>query len=262
MAKDSNERHDVSRAVSARRAALIGLALALAGGRADAQIDTSGTWRYIVTPYGWALSLHGRVGVGPVAANADVSFRDLLKTLRFGLMINGEARHGPLFGTIDVMYASLGKENTIAFRGDTGTLEFSGKLAIIQPVGGYTVGNKAWAVDFYGGFRLWDLRTTLDVDVTRRPTNPHSLSRGWPDATAGLRFRWLPYQELHVIIGGDGGGGGSHGTWQGYAIVGYDVWSRVALGASYRYLSVNYEDDQFLLDVKLRGPAIGATIHW
>jgi hypothetical protein len=234
----------------------------LVGGPAAAQVDTSGQVRFSVTPYGWALSLHGRVGVGPVAANADVSFRDLLKTLRFGIMANGEVSKGRWFGTMDVIYASLGKENTVAFRGDTGTLELSGKMSIIQTVGGYSVGNNKWAVDFYGGFRAWDMRTTLDVDVTKRPSNPHSLARGWPDALAGARFRAEPYRRFHVIIGGDGGAGGSHSTWQGYATVGYDVCSKVAVGAAYRYLSVNYEDNLFLYDVRLRGPVLGATIHW
>ena len=54
----------------------------------------------------------------------------------------------------------------------------------------------------------------------------------------------------------------SHGSWQAYGLVGYDAWSKVALGAGYRYLSVNYEDDLFLFDVRLRGPVVGAAIHW
>src|SRR5262249_55948195 len=129
---ESSTRHGTGGAVMKKRIAVIGCALFLASAsRAGAQIDTSGTWRFSVTPYGWALSLHGRVGVGPVAANADVSFRDLLKTLRFGIMAEAEARHGRLFGDIDVIYASLGKTNVVAFRGDTGTLELTGKLAII-----------------------------------------------------------------------------------------------------------------------------------
>ncbi len=238
------------------------LALATAGARAAAQIDTSGQWRFNVTPDLWALSLHGRVGVGPVATNADVSFHDLLKALRFAFMANAEVRKGRWFGNIDVIYASLGKENVIAFRGDTGNLELTQKMSIIQPVGGYTIGNQKWSVDFLGGFRAWDLKTTIDVDVTRRPTNPHSIDRGWPDATAGFRFHWLPYQKLRVLAGGDGGGGGSHGTWQAYGLVGYDVWSRVALGAGYRYLFVNYEDNNYLLDADLRGFGLGASIHW
>ena len=237
-------------------------ALAIAITHVGAQIDTSGQWRFSVNPYGWALGIQGRVGVGPVAANADVSFHDILKALHFAFMTEAEARHGRWFGDVDVIYASLGKEHVIAFRGDTGTLELTGKLAIIQPVGGYTFGNQTWAADIYGGLRFWDLRTTLDVDVTKRPSNPHSLDRSWPDATAGLRIRGQPYQKLHVIVGGDGGGGGSHGTWQAYGLVGYDVWSNVALDAGYRYLFVNYETDAFLWDVKLKGPVLGAAIHW
>ncbi len=246
------------------RLAGVALALVAMGGssRAGAQIDTSGKWRFTVTPDLWALSLHGRVGVGPVATNADISFHDLLKALRFAFMANAEVRKGRWFGDIDVLYASLGKENVIAFRGDTGSLELTQKMSIIQPVGGYTIGNQKWSVDFLGGFRAWDLRTTIDVDVTRRPSNPHSIARGWPDATAGFRFHWLPYQKLRVLAGGDGGGGGSHGTWQAYGVVGYDAWSRVALGAGYRYLFVNYEDSNYLLDADLRGFGLGASIHW
>ena len=45
-------------------------------------------------------------------------------------------------------------------------------------------------------------------------------------------------------------------------MVGYDAWSKVALGAGYRYLSVNYETDSFLFDTRLRGLDIGAAIHW
>ena len=246
-----------------RRAAVLGFALAVTGARANAQIDTTNAWRYAITPYLWALSVHGRVGVGPVAADADVSFQKIWDALRFAAMGNAEVGHGRLFGTADVIYASLGKTNVIAIRGDTGTLTLQLKLSIIQMVGGYTIaGNNKWAVDLLAGGRLWNVHPTLDVDLTRRPSNPHSIERGWPDATAGLRFRAEPYRKLHVIVGGDGGGGGSHGTWQAYGTVGYDVWSTVALGAAYRYLSVNYEDNLFLLDVKLRGPVFGASIHW
>jgi hypothetical protein len=119
-----------------------------------------------------------------------------------------------------------------------------------------------WAVDFLGGFRYWDLKTTIDVDVARRPTNPHSISQSWFDATVGARFRATPYKKVHVVIGGDGGGGGSHGTWQGYVTAGYDVWSKVALGAAYRYLSVNYETDRYLFDTRTKGFGLGASVHW
>jgi hypothetical protein len=248
------------------RPTLIGGALALsivsASARAGAQIDTSHIWRFDVTPYGWATSLDGRVGVGPVATNVDLSFHDILKHLKFGFMVYGEARHGPWFFGSDIIYASLGDENVFAIRGDTGQLELRQKEWIVQPVGGYTIGNEKWALDFLGGFRYWDLSTTIDVDVTRRPTNPHTISQSWVDATVGARFRAVPYKKVHVVVGGDGGGGGSHGTWNLYGMAGYDVWSKVALGLGYRYLFVNYESDRFLFDTKTKGLALGASIHW
>src|SRR5215467_1453620 len=122
-----------------KRMALAGCALALSAMRAGAQIDTTGHWRYGVTPYLWTLSVHGRVGVGPVAANTDVSFRKILDALRFAAMGNAEVRHGRLFGTADVIYASIGKTNVVAIRGDTGTLTLTLKLSIIQALGGYTI---------------------------------------------------------------------------------------------------------------------------
>ena len=131
-----------------------------------------------------------------MATNADVSFHDLIKTLRFGVMADGEVRYGRWFGNIDVIYASLGKENVVAIRGDTGTLELSGKISIIQPVGGYTIGNQKWSVDFLGGFRAWDMRTTLDVDVTKRPTNPHSIDRGWPMRPPGCGSTGCPSRNF------------------------------------------------------------------
>ena len=248
------------------RARLVGCALALtvagASTRASAQIDTSRHWRYDVTPYGWLTSLNGRVGVGPVATNVDLSFHDILKSLKFGIMGYAQARHGPWFAGFDGIYASLGNNAVIAFRGDTGSLELKQKETIIQPVGGYTIGNQKWAVDFLGGFRYWDLSTTIDVDVTRRPTNPHTISQSWVDATVGARFRATPYKKVHIIVGGDGGAGGSDGTWNFYGTAGYDVWSKVALGLGYRYLSVNYESDRFLFDTRTKGLALGASIHW
>jgi hypothetical protein len=261
MSKHSARRTGVE-TVMKKGTALAGCALVLSAACAAAQIDTSGQWRYSVTPYLWTLSIHGRVGVGPVATDANVKFYEIWDALRFAAMGDAEVRHGRLFGSADVIYASVGKTDVIAIRGDTGTLTLTLKISIIQGVGGYTiVGDNKWAVDLLGGVRLWNVHPALDVDLTRRPSNPHSIERGWPDATAGLRVRALPYKKLHVVIGGDGGGG-SHGTWQAYGTVGYDVWSKVALGAAYRYLSVNYEDNLFLLDVRLRGPVFGATIHW
>ena len=247
------------------RLTLIGCALALTTGsaRTSAQLDTSRTWRDRRRADLWALfHFHGRVGVGPVATNADISFHDLLKALRFAFMANAEVRKGRWFGDIDVLYASLGKENVIAFRGGTRHARAHAKN-VDHPTGRRLHDRQSKVVR---RFPWWIPRLGSENHNRRgrhEAAQQPALDRArLADATAGFRFHWLPYQKLRVLAGGDGGGGGSHGTWQAYGLVGYDAWSRVALGAGYRYLFVNYEDSNYLLDADLRGFGLGASVHW
>jgi opacity protein-like surface antigen len=229
---------------------------------ASAQLDSTNHWRYGVTPYLWLTGLSGRVGVGPVAANVDLGAHAILDLLKFGLMGTAEARKGPWVVGADGIYASLGAGRTVAFRGDTGRLELTQSQTIIQPTGGYTVGAHTWAVDILGGFRYWHLSASLDVDRTRRPSNERSGSRQWVDATGGFRFRWLPTEILHVVAAADGGGGGARSTWQAYGSLGVDPWSHWTLGAAYRWLSVDYDHNNFLYDTDMKGFILGATYRF
>src|SRR4051794_38997763 len=53
--------------------------------RALSQADTTGQWRYTITPYAWLTGLSGQVGVGPVASNIDLGVSDVLDMLKFGI---------------------------------------------------------------------------------------------------------------------------------------------------------------------------------
>jgi hypothetical protein len=65
------------------------------------------TWRFEATPYLWAASLQGDVGVGRLTAeDIDASFSDLLKSLSVGFMGSFEAqkdRYG-LFADINYIH--------------------------------------------------------------------------------------------------------------------------------------------------------------
>ena len=251
--------HRVRRTIAV--AASVAAALMVLDARASAQADSS-HWRYGVTPYAWLSGLSGSVGVGPVVSNVDLGVGDILDMLKFGIMGSAEARRGPWVIAADAVYANLGIGQVFAIRGDTGRLELSQSETIIQPVGGYTIGRDGWAFDLLGGFRYWNLSASLDVDRTRRPSNEHSGSRSWVDATGGFRFRWVPIPTMRFAAAADAGGGGSRSSWQWSTSLGVDPWSRWTLGLAYRWLAVDYDHRNFLFDTDTKGFIVGATYRF
>ena len=228
---------------------------------AGAQSDSTKHWRFGITPYLWLTGLSGKVGVGPVASNVDLGVGDILDALKFGIMGSAEARKGSWVILADGIYANLGQEQVLAFRGDTGRLELTQSETIIQPTGGYTIGDNTWGLDLLGGFRYWNLSSSLNVERPRA-SNEHSGSRSWVDATGGFRFRWVPIPSFRFVAAADGGGGGSRSTWQWYSSLGVDPWSHWTLGVAYRWLSVNYDNNNFLFDTDTKGFILGATYRF
>ena len=237
-------------------------AIALLGwsATARAQVLTDDKWHFAVTPYAWIVGLDGDVGVRRLQSTVDLAPWEIVKHLQFGFMANAQARKGPYGLGLDAIYAKLGDARARAVRGDTGGLDLTQHLTMLQPTGGYTIGDSTWSVDFLAGMRYWNLSTSLDVTFPRR-SNERSGSRQWVDATGGARVRWNPYEKLHVIAAADGGGGGSKDTWQALGSVAYDFWEKWNLGVAYRVLSVNYDRNNFLFDTRFKGFVVGATYH-
>jgi hypothetical protein len=218
---------------------------------------------FSIAPYLWMSSLSGTTGVGPLATNIDLSFGDIVKKLNFGAMATGAYRRDPWVAYVDGIYVSLSDAAAVAFRGDTGRFFLTQRETIIQPMGGYTLHAGSVAIDVLGGFRYWKLSTSLDVERSRRSTNTvRSAAPDWFDALAGVAAHWRASELLHFTVGGDGGGGGSQGTWQAYGSLGYDAWQKVSLNAAYRTLSVSYEHNNLLFDTDTRGFVIGVTVHF
>jgi hypothetical protein len=230
--------------------------------RAFAQLDTTHTWRFNITPYLWLAELNGRVGVGPVASSVSLSSSDILDNLKFGAMATAEARYGPWLIAADGMYVLLGAGRAFGFRGDTGSLSLNQSQTTIQPMGGYTFGDGDWAVDVLGSMRIWKLSAALAVNSNTRPPDSHSAARTWVDATPGFRFRWKPLDDVRFVFYADGGLGGSQNTWQIYSSLGYDFWKGLSVGISYRELAVDYDRNNFLYDTTMQGLLFGLAYRF
>ena len=250
-----------SRRMAAYLAGGIIAVLAAAPANVRAQADITNNLRYSITPYGWLSGLSGTIGLGRVSSNVDLSAADVLKSLKFGIMGTAEVHRGAWLLSADGIYASLGDARTFAIRGDTGGLDLTQHETIIQPMGGYTLGNDVASIDLLAGARYWNLSTTVDVDRAMRPSNERKMSQQWLDAIGGVRVRVVPYDKVRLVAAADAGGGGSRDTWQVYSSVGYDAWSRVTLGLAYRVLAVNYDQNDFLFDTRTKGFVVNATFR-
>jgi hypothetical protein len=229
-----------------------------------AQTPAQEPWVFKITPYAWFAGITGDVGVGSLQTSASLSPSDILDHLRWVTTINGEARKGSwlLFG--DVIYVSLGAERVIAIKGDTGQFNLRTHEWVVQPMGGYTLGDETYGVDLMVGTRFFHINPVLDVASTNRPPNRREITRGWLDPVAGLRARaTIPSSRFRLMAYGDEGGGrwysNAHTTWQAYGQIGYDVAFNWMLAGGARVLAVDYNHDNLLVHTYQRGAYFAAT---
>ncbi len=236
--------------------------------RVDTMCDTVKTKataakaRFIVAPYGWMSGISGSTSVRDLSADIDVKFIDLLKHLKFAAMGTFEVQYGPALFITDNIYSSVKVDHTLARIRTQPNLDLTSKTFISQSFVGYSfTATPTVAVDVLAGARLWSLRSTLNVsgDLVSRERSSTST---WADALGGLRVRWAPAPSWQVSVAGDGGAGGSKGTGEGIATVGYDLGRYWSLFAAYRYLQVNYSKNDYALDIHMDGPVIGGAYRW
>jgi len=244
------------------RAVAIGLLALLGGATADAQ-QAKPRWEFTVAPYAWASGLHGVVGVRDFVTDVDLSFRDLLDDLRFAMMLQLGARYDRWHGAVDAMFFSVAAERTFLRGERTRDVEFEEKEWIVHPTLGYTlVRARGVSFEVVAGARYWNLRPELSIARVGEPARSASATIAWVDATLGARWALATSQRWSFALSGNGGAGGANHSWEAMGIAAYDVSSRWKLGAGYRYLSVDYDRKDRLLDVRMNGPLLGAEYRF
>ena len=248
----------------------VGLCLSLCAGAASAQSPAPSSssptagWQVELVPYLWGSGVDGTVGIGNRTADVDASFRNVLDHLHFAAMGMVDAHHDRFTLITDVFYTDL--------RGQAATpgplfssVNPQQKLFIMTPLAGYRVidNNDSW-VDVVGGMRLWQTKSELQFRAGVLPSLDVETSRGWGDAIVGLRARTvIPFaSKWWVNTYGDLGGGGSDFTWQVVGTAGLDFQEHYALVLGYRYLSVDFNRNNYLLDTALKGPIVGFTFKF
>jgi hypothetical protein len=194
---------------------------------------------------------------------------DILDALNFAFMGAGEIRRGRVGLAFDVEWADLGADGSargaIVPGADPATADVDTSLLLATGAVAYRFyeDDRRW-VDVYGGLRAYD----IDADFTVRvPATGFEGSRSgsvnWVDALVGVRGH-APIGERFGVTGladvaGFGIGASSDLTWQVQGTVDYAFTDRLIGRLGYRYMSIDYDDQDLKMDVDIFGPLIGVT---
>jgi hypothetical protein len=226
--------------------------------------QASDGWEFQLTPYLWLARISGRAGVGNLDVDVDAGLADSNVSLNFGFMGTFEARKNRLVIVTDLQYTNLGAERVRTGLGFVNA-DADFKTFIFDSEVGYRIfanPEEGASLDVLGGVRYWHLRSDLNFRRTSAPDLTITRSRQWVDGVAGLRGRIHVTPRVFLTGKGDLGGGGSNFTYQLFGGGGLTFGSRYALIGGYRYLNVNYNQDDFLFDMALHGPIFGIGIKF
>ena len=217
-------------------------------------------WKHELAPYVWGSAMEGTVGIGPISAETEMSFSDILDDLEFGFMGTYRASRDRYSITVDAIYMGLG----VTEKGPGGVLKADIDLDQVglEADFGYAVGNR---ITLLGGLRYVSLDSDLRVTGPLGNELSASEKQDWVDPVVGAIYTWPIAEDWTLSLRGDigGFGVGSDFAWQGMATLRWQFSPRAGLGLAYRHLDIDYEDgkgdDYFKYDVATSGPAMGVV---
>ncbi len=219
--------------------------LALAGCAAVQAED----WTNEVTPYLWMTGMSGKTAIGtplgPVEADVDLNFSDIISNLDMGAMVSYEGGRDRWVVLGDLIYMKLGASDTTS----SGAVSLRASANVEQTmaeadVGYYITDNIA----LFAGARYTD----IDASIRSERTGPGAglirtanTTQSWVDPVVGLLGKWQLTEKLEWDLRADIGGFdvGSKFAWQAMVTLRWKIKTNMDVIASYRYMEVDYQND-------------------
>jgi hypothetical protein len=160
-------------------------------------------WTHELAPYMWGAGMDGSTGVGPVIADVDVGFSDILDNLEAGFMGMYRASRDGWSITADLVYMGLGATE----RGPGG-----------QVVAGIDLDQTAFELDIgrevaanlivFGGLRYNDISAEVRATGPLGEVRTADGDESWVDPVIGALYT-IPFSDaLSLTLRGDVGGFG------------------------------------------------------
>jgi hypothetical protein len=210
-------------------------------------------WAFDVSLYGLIAGMSGEAGIGPVNANLDVGFDQILDHLRFGAMGAVRVGYDRWALSTELIYMDL-EASKRAFTAEA-------KQWMVQPQLEYRVCRYFTG---YAGTRYNSAELEFSGPLGIHPSN----TEAWWDPIVGTRISLPIAKKWSFHVTGDIGGFdvGSDFTWQAFPYFNWEFAKHASLQVGYRFLSTDYEIgsglNRFKYDVLIHGPQIGFTLHF
>lgn len=227
--------------------------------------SVSDNWRFVFTPYLWAMDQSGEVKIGPFDPTFNVPFTTALKSLEGAFMGHFEARKSRVGIATDLVWAKVGSDLSPDEAGVSGKVDLSMTFWGLGPY--YRFGDGKSVFDVFGGIRYNHIGTDIVVSETGQNAK---RTLDWVDPIVG--GRWIGTLSPKISVGAEGDiGGFGAGSKLTFRLQGELVWQfhRVAgLVIGYRWLDYDYEKgvasdpDYFKFDNSMYGPAVGLSLSW
>ena len=248
----------------------------------DSTVQVDG-WEFSAGAYLFMSSIEGDAVVGPVTADVDVSFGDILERLEGGIMGFGTANYGDWTLIGDLAYLKISDDKALAGAGGALTINLDVELEQTIAAGyiAYQVHERSWssfpdndngfALDLLGGARYNRVETKLGANAALfglTGSAQRNRTTDWVDPVIGVRATVVPAPNWRIMLWGDYGGFdvGAKSTWQLIGLAGYTLDSGVDLIGGYRVYAFDYREgsgsSRLDLDLTYSGPFAGVGIKF
>lgn len=218
-------------------------------------------WSFSVSPYMWAASATGRNGpvghFGYSPVESKLGFSDIFKNSNFALMAIGEARYNRFSVFSDLSYVSFSPNQKISSQS---TLDVDSKSFSLAIGGGYAVvHDNDKTLDVLLGGKLW--YSSMHYKVDGGEFNGHSRKGNatWIDIIGGLKGKYFITPNIFIEGWSLAGGGQAKFDWDLAGIVGYKINDSWLITSGYRAVGVDYDRNDYVFDIRQKGPILGVT---
>jgi len=208
-------------------------------------------WKYQITPYLWAASLDGTTAVAGNDVDFKADFGDLISFVDAGVAARFEAKSERWGYFVDGFFIKLSADTDQ----QRGAIKVTNDQKIVEAGLSYALSQK---LDLIVGGRYQKIDQDLVLPVIRDLNGGDS----WIDGFIGAVWQPVNTDKWTLKLRGDIGAGDSDSVWQAGVGGGYHFNKTWSILAAYRYLSTDFESDQFKWDVDQSGFGLGLGISW